>query len=125
MSLPGSQQRALDQIERTLLADDRRLGSLFAFFTRLTSHEAMPSAERVTARPRPLRLRVGVAAMIAIGLAAVMSALLLLLLAPGRQACPDGAAPSPAHLEPFRSGQRASCPASYPAGTRHAAAGQS
>jgi hypothetical protein len=106
MSLPGSQQRALDQIERTLLEDDRRLGSLFAFFTRLTSHEAMPWAERVTTRPWPLRLRVGVAAVIAISLAAVMSA--LLLLAPGRQACQDGTTSSPAHLER----QQASCPAS-------------
>lgn len=105
MSLPGSQQRALDQIERTLLEDDRRLGSLFAFFTRLTSHEDMPWAERLTTRPWPLRLRVGVAAVIAIGLAAVSA---LLLLAPGRHACQGGATSSPAHLER----QQASCPAS-------------
>jgi hypothetical protein len=118
--LPGSQQRALDQIERTLLEDDRRLSSLFATFTRLTSHEAMPWAERVTARPWPLRLRLGIAAAMAIGLAAVMSA--LLLLTPGRAACPASAAPSPAHLQPVRAGPRAPCPVRQPAGTSPAAA---
>jgi hypothetical protein len=123
MGLPGSQQRALDQIERTLLEDEWQLGSLFAIFTRLTSHEAMPWAERVTTRPWPLRLRVGMAAAMAVGLAAVMTA--LLLLNPGRQACPGGTAPSPAHLEPFRAGQQASCPARQPDRTSHVAAGPS
>ena len=51
MSLPGSQKRALGGIEETLLADDLRLGSLFAIFTRLTRHEAMPWTERVEAGP--------------------------------------------------------------------------
>jgi hypothetical protein len=123
MSLPGSQQRALDQIEKTLLEDDRQLASLFAIFTRLSGHEAMPWAERVTTRPWPLRLRLGLAAATAVGLAAVVTA--LLLLAPGRQSCPGGTAPTAAHLEPFRAGQQASCPARQPARTSRAAAGPS
>jgi hypothetical protein len=113
--LPGSQQRALDQIERTLLDDDRRLGSLFATFTRLTSHEAMPWAERVPDRPWPLRLRLGIAAAMAIGLAAIISA--LLLLTPGQPGCPASAAASPAHLHPVRADPQAPCPARQPAGT--------
>jgi hypothetical protein len=32
MSLPGRQQRVLDRIEKRLLGDDLRLGSLFAVF---------------------------------------------------------------------------------------------
>ena len=42
MSWPGRQQRVLDQIEKRLLGDDLRLGSLFAVFTRLASEDAMP-----------------------------------------------------------------------------------
>ena len=51
MSLPPSEQRALGGIEKTLLADDLPLGSLFAIFTRLTGHEAMPGTERVEVGP--------------------------------------------------------------------------
>ena len=50
MSLPARQRRALNRIERTLLADDLCFGSLFAIFTRLTSPEAMPRIERVEAK---------------------------------------------------------------------------
>ncbi len=52
MSLRGSQQRALGGIEKTLLEKDLRLGSLFAIFTRLTCHEAMPSTAGRYARLR-------------------------------------------------------------------------
>jgi hypothetical protein len=45
MSLPACQQRALDRIEKTLMAGDPRLGSLFAIFNRLTRHEAIPGTE--------------------------------------------------------------------------------
>ena len=48
MSLPTSQQRALNQIEKTLAGDHPGLGPLFAIFTWLTGHEAMPVTERVT-----------------------------------------------------------------------------
>jgi Protein of unknown function (DUF3040) len=47
MRFAGSQGRALDRMERTLLADDPRLGSLFAVFTTLTRQEPMPATEQV------------------------------------------------------------------------------
>jgi hypothetical protein len=108
MSRPGAQRRALDQIERALLEDDRRLGPLFATFTRLVSPEAMPWAERVITRPWLSRPRVRAAAMV-IGLAAVTSAVLFALLAPRPQTCPGPAAPSLARAQPVHAGQRASC----------------
>jgi hypothetical protein len=52
MSLPASQQRALDEIEKTLADDHPGLRPLFATFTRLVGDEAMPVTEQVTARPR-------------------------------------------------------------------------
>ena len=51
MSLSASQRRALSQIEKTLADDHPGLGPLFAIFTRLAGHEAMPATERVSARP--------------------------------------------------------------------------
>jgi hypothetical protein len=51
MSLPASQWRALNQIEKTLASDHPGLGPLFAVFTRLTGHEAMPVTERGTGWP--------------------------------------------------------------------------
>jgi hypothetical protein len=48
----GRQQRVLNRIEKRLLADDRRLGALFAVFTRLTREDAMPAAERIKAGQR-------------------------------------------------------------------------
>jgi hypothetical protein len=107
MSLRAGQQRSLDRIERTLLDDDLRLGSLFAIFTRLARDEAMPSIERVTAGPWRRRLRPALAA--ALGLAAVISVLVLSLLVPGRQACRGGAAAAPAHMQPFHAGRQAAC----------------
>ena len=50
MSLPASEQRALDRIEEALHAGDPRLRSLFMIFTRLTRHEAIPSTEQVSAQ---------------------------------------------------------------------------
>jgi hypothetical protein len=50
MSLPASQQRALNRIEETLADDYPGLGPLFAIFTRLAGQEAMPVTERVTTR---------------------------------------------------------------------------
>jgi hypothetical protein len=57
MSLPVSQRRALNQIEKALADDHPGLGPLFAIFTRLTGREAMPVTERVTARPGHRHLR--------------------------------------------------------------------
>jgi hypothetical protein len=84
MSLPASEQRALDRIEETLHAGDPRLRSLFMIFTRLTRHEAMPSTEQVNARPRTSLLR---AIAIPIALAAILSGLILGSLGPARNAC--------------------------------------
>jgi len=89
MSLPARQQRALDRIEKTLMADDPRFGSLFAIFTRLTWHEAMPGIELVkSGRWHSLRPF----AAIAIALIAVASVLVLTLLAPRRPICLTSAA---------------------------------
>jgi Protein of unknown function (DUF3040) len=106
MSLRAGQQRSLDRIESTLLQDDLHLASLFATFTRLAREEAMPATERVTAG-RWQRLRPALAA--AFGLAAVVTVLVLSLLTPGRPACHGDSAAAPAHLQPFRAGQQASC----------------
>jgi hypothetical protein len=89
MSLPSGQQRALARIEKTLLADDPRFGSLFAIFTRLTWHERMPGIELV----RPGRwhwLRPSTA--IAIALLTVAGMLVLTLLIPHRPMCVTSAA---------------------------------
>jgi hypothetical protein len=84
MRLAASQDRALDRIERTLLADDPRLGSLFAVFTRLTRHEAMPATEQVRAgRWRPQ----GPVAAVSIALVILAGAVALALSAPSGQTC--------------------------------------
>ena len=57
MSLPTGQQRALDQIEKTLAYDHPALGRLFADFTRVVGQEPMPVTERVTGWPRRLPWR--------------------------------------------------------------------
>jgi hypothetical protein len=88
MLLPSGtrQRRALCRIEKMLLRDDPGLGSLFAFFTRLTLHEAMPWTEQ--ARPVRWQWR---KLVIAAGLAAVLAALAFSLLASRSHTC--GAAP--------------------------------
>ena len=97
MSLPARQQRALDRIEKTLLADDPRFGSLFAIFTRLTWHEAMPGIELVkSGRWHSLRPF----AAIAIALIAVAS-----VLTPRRPICLTSAAAG----HSYSSGQTAGC----------------
>jgi hypothetical protein len=60
MSWASRQRRALNRTEKTLLADDLRLGSLSAVFTRLTREDVMPPAEQVEAGPGHL-LRAAVA----------------------------------------------------------------
>jgi hypothetical protein len=50
MSLPVAEARALTGIEQGLLSRDPRLQSLFAIFTRLTRHDAMPSIEQLRRR---------------------------------------------------------------------------
>jgi hypothetical protein len=110
MSLPTSQRRALNQIEKTLADDHPSLGPLFAIFTRLTSHEAMPLTERVTARrwQRQRWMRPGVAALV--GLAMATGALLTLsLMAPGPQACASGMVTTVAAQTRFPAGRQPVC----------------
>jgi hypothetical protein len=60
MSLPASQQRILDRIEDALKKREPRLASMFAMFTRLTTHEVLPRIEALTPVPwwSPKRYRV-------------------------------------------------------------------
>ncbi len=88
MSLPGYQQRALDQIGHRLAAEDPSLGSRFAFFTRLTHHEAMPKAEQVLGRRQRFTPRATVLPLLAISLAALLT--VGWLTAGSGQACPAG-----------------------------------
>lgn len=83
MSLPVRQRVALDRIEQTLTAEEPGLGSLFAIFTRLTGHEAMPGTERVTASPLLRRL-----VMLAVTLIIVTGLIAALWLIPGGHRCP-------------------------------------
>jgi hypothetical protein len=115
MSLPASQRRALSQIEETLANDHPGLGPMFAIFTRLTGHEAMPLTEQVTARPWlwprrwPQRLRPAVVTLI--GLAMATGALLTLsLMLPGPQACAPGTVnPVAAQTQPVPIGRPRVC----------------
>jgi hypothetical protein len=50
VSLPASQQRTLNRIERMLRDSDPRLAALFAIFTRLTWDEEIPRIEQIRAR---------------------------------------------------------------------------
>jgi hypothetical protein len=82
MSLPGRQQVVLDQIERILAAADPQLKSMFAAFTRFTSHEALPENEVISRRPARWW-----AVMISIMVVGVLSLTMLFVLATSR-ACP-------------------------------------
>jgi hypothetical protein len=113
MSLPASQQRALNQIEKTLADDHPSLGPLFAIFTRLVGHEAMPVTERVTARPRRLRSQRRMWPTVATlaGLAMVTVALFTLSLTlPSRQLCPDTVISVAARMQPDPTGRQLACP---------------
>ena len=111
MSLPASQRRALNQIERTLADDHPTLGPLFAIFTRLTGREAMPVTEQVTARPWRWQRRIRPRLVTVVGLAIVTGALLTLsLMLPRTQACAPGAVTSAAaHTPSVQTGRQAAC----------------
>jgi hypothetical protein len=110
MSLPASQRRALNQIEKTLADDHPSLGPLFAIFTRLTGHEAMPVTEQVTARRwrRQRWMRPGVA--VVVGLAMATGALLALsLMVPGPPLCAPGTVIPVAARTQFPAGRQPIC----------------
>ncbi len=98
MTLPARQQQALDLIERTLVTEEPRLGSLFAVFTQLTLHEVMPGTVQFTNRVRRLGRR---AMTIVVTLMSVAIMVMAMWLTPGAHACrmhrsvtPPGAAMS-------------------------------
>jgi hypothetical protein len=111
MNWTASQRRALAQIEKTLAADHPSLEPLFAVFTRLTSCEAMPATERVTARPWRRQRRLWPGAAIVVGLAVATGALLTLsLMLPGPQVCAPGAVtPVAAHARSVSPGRQGAC----------------
>ena len=92
MGLPASQRRALSQIEQTLADDHPGLGALFAIFTRLTGHEAMPATEQVTAWSWRWQRRMWPGVVTVVGLAIATGVLLTLsLMLPRTQVCAPGA----------------------------------
>jgi hypothetical protein len=100
MSLPTSQQRALNRIEKTLAHDHPSLGPLFASFTTLVDHEAMPVTERVTARLWRSRWRIGPAVATLVGLAMAAAALFALSLTlPSPRVCPGTFSAVAAHTQ--------------------------
>jgi len=114
MSLPTSQQRALDQIEKTLADDHPSLSPLFAIFTGLAGLEAMPVTERVTARPWWLRWQRWVSPTVAtlVGLAMAAVALFTISLTmPRPQVCPSTAitAAAAAHIQSVPIGRLPAC----------------
>lgn len=84
MSLPFRQQRALDRIEQSLVAEDPGLESRFSIFTRLTRHEAMPGTELLPHRLQRLPRRAIVLPLMGISVAVLLAANWLI---PSRQAC--------------------------------------
>lgn len=115
MGLPSGQQRALDQIEKTLADDHPSLGPLFAVFTRLTDHEAMPVTERITARLRWRRLRwrqrrMRSAVVGVVGLAMAIGALLSLSLTLTRPSeCPGAVTPVAGYSRAVPTGRQPAC----------------
>jgi hypothetical protein len=128
MSLPTGQQRALDQIEKTLAHDHPALGPLFADFTRVVGQEPMPPTERVTARPRrlPWQRRMWPTVAGVVGLALVTVALFALSLTlPNRPACTGTVVSLAARMQALPTGSQAACATqqSEPSETRPARAG--
>jgi hypothetical protein len=88
MGLPGRRQRALDRIGRRLVAEDPGLALRFAFFTKLTRHEAMPGNEQVPRRLQRDLWRAIALPLVVISLLALLAASGLI---PSRPTCPAGA----------------------------------
>jgi hypothetical protein len=112
MSLPTSQQRALDQIEKTLAHDHPALGPLFATFTKVVGQEPMPVTERVRGRPRRLpwqrRMWPTVAGLVGLALVTVTLFTLSLTL-PNRPACTGTVVSVAARIQAVPTGSQAAC----------------
>ena len=108
MSLPASQQRALNLIEKALADDHPGLGPLFAIFTRLTGHEPMPVTEQVMVRRWR---RMWPTAVTLVGLTMVAGVLLTLsLLMSGPQVCAPGTVATVAtHARSVPTGRQPAC----------------
>ena len=121
MSLPASQQRALDAIDSHLRGTDIRLASMFTVFTELTRLEKMPLAETVqpvrwwaragrrAARPRRSG-RAGTIMLVPLLLAATLSLLLLSMLTT-RPASSRRCAHTASFIAPVRLASTADCAA--------------
>jgi hypothetical protein len=110
------QQRALDQIEKTLAGDHPGLKPLFATFTRLVGDEPMPVTERVTERvtdqPRrlPWQRRMWPTAAGVVGLALMTVVLFTLSLTlPSRPSCAGTVVSLAARTPPLPTGSEAVC----------------
>jgi hypothetical protein len=112
MSFPAGRRRALEEIEKTLTSDHPGLGTMFAIFTRLAGHEAMPPTERVAARPWRLRWQRRMWPRLApvVGLAMVTVALFTLGLAvPSSLVCPGTATSTAARVQSAPTGRQSAC----------------
>ncbi len=88
--LPGSQPLLLSQIERSLVAEDFRLDSGFAIFTRSAHGQEKPPAERIPSWTRPVRATgAPAAALAAAGGVAVISMLIVIQRTSPGQGRPD------------------------------------
>jgi hypothetical protein len=101
-SLPGRQQRTLNQIAQALVAEDPGLGLRFAFFARLTGHEAMPETEQM---PHRMQRGTTMLPLLAVSLINLLAA--GLLIAGSGHACPAG--PNPAAHNAALLGRTARC----------------
>jgi hypothetical protein len=110
MGLPASQRRALSQIEQTLADDHPGLGALFAVFTRLTGHEAMPATEQVTAWSWRWQRRMWPGVVTVVGLAMATGVLLTIsLMMPRPQVCPRAVTPVAPHVRSVPTGHQLAC----------------
>jgi hypothetical protein len=108
MSLPASQLRALNLIEKALADDHPGLGPLFAIFTKLTGHEPMPVTEQVMAR---WWRTMWPAVVTLVGLTMAAGGLLTLsLLMSGPQVCvPSTVTTVAAHARSVPTGRQPAC----------------
>lgn len=137
MSLPASQQNALDAIDDGLRHGDPRLARMFAVFTRLTRLESMPARETLPPRQwwpsrrwgagprgshpqRSLASRVIARLLVPVLVAAALSLLIMSILAnpsASRRGCPHASGRSAM----TRLMIPVACPSASPAGAAQVA----